>query len=89
MGVQTQLFVDDEVIERIDGLHRVFHQTKRHPRDPIVKPEHPWEGAAFESPIVFWNDEFKLFRMYYWAMYRGSWIPDEYLLGNFPETFPL
>ncbi len=72
MGLQQQLFVDDYAIERMDGVQRILHQAERHRRNPIVKPEHPWEGTALESPIVFRDDELKLFRMYYWAINRDA-----------------
>ena len=72
VGLQKQLFVDDFVVERMDGVQRILYQAKRHRLNPIVKPEHPWEGTALESPIVFWDDELKLFRMYYWAIGKDA-----------------
>jgi len=68
VGLQKQLFIDDHVIDRMVGLRRVLQQARRHRRNPLVKPEHAWEGTALESPIVFRDDELKLFRMYYWAI---------------------
>lgn len=72
VGLQKQLFVDDYVIERMDGVQRILHQAERHGRNPILKPEHPWEGTALEMPIVFWDEERKLFRMYYWAIGKDA-----------------
>lgn len=72
VGLQKQLFIDDYVIERMDGLKRVLHQAQRHQGNPILKPEHPWEGTALEAPIVFRDEELKLFRMYYWAIGRDA-----------------
>ncbi len=68
VGLQKQLFLDDHVIDRLVGVRRVLGQAKRHPSNPIVKPEHSWEGTALESPIVFWDEDLKRFRMYYWAI---------------------
>ena len=39
-----QLFVDDHVIARMQGVERVLHQPKKHPANPLVKAEQPSEG---------------------------------------------
>lgn len=72
VGTTRQLFLDDYVIDRMDGLHKVLHQANRHPTNPILVPEHPWEGRALEAPIVFWDEDPKRFRMYYWALHSDA-----------------
>ena len=69
VGTTKQLFIDDHVIDRIVGLKRVLNQPRRHPENPLLVPEHPWEGRILETPIVLWDDQKKLFHMYYWALH--------------------
>ena len=40
---QTQLFLDDEIIEFQTLLERVVHQPARHSENPVLRPEMPWE----------------------------------------------
>ena len=72
VGTTKQLFLDDHVIDCMDGLQKVLHQAERHPANPILVTGHPWEGRAAEAPIVFWDDELELFRMYYWALHSKA-----------------
>lgn len=72
VGTTKQLFLDDYVVDRVDGLEKVLYQANRHPDNPILVPEHPWEGRALEAPIVFWDEDLKRFRMYYWAMHSDA-----------------
>ena len=72
VGTTKQLFLDDYVVDTMDGLHKVLHQANRHPNNPLLVPEHPWEGRALEAPIVFWDDDLKLFRIYYWALHSDA-----------------
>jgi len=69
VGPNKQLFIDDYVIDSMEGVEKTLHQAQRDGRNPILKPEHPWEGRALETPIVFWDDELRIYRMYYWALH--------------------
>ena len=40
---QSQLFVDDEIIQSQTLLERVVHQPTRYSENPILRPEMPWE----------------------------------------------
>jgi hypothetical protein len=72
VGTTKQLFIDDHVIDEIVGLKRVMNQPERHPDNPLVVPEHPWEGSVLEMPTVVWDDRQKLFHMYYWALHSEA-----------------
>ena len=41
---------------------------------PVLSPEKPWEKAAVMCPHVFWDEEAKLFRMWYSG--GGQYEPD-------------
>jgi hypothetical protein len=61
-----QLFLDDAGIERIEGLQRVIHQPRRHPNNPIVKGERPWERAsASVYGTMLYDVDRKQFRLWY------------------------
>ncbi|MFN0172983.1 MAG: hypothetical protein ACKV22_41930 [Bryobacteraceae bacterium] len=43
---ETQLFLDDAIIEHSTLLQRTVHQPVRSSRNPIYVPEAPWEGGT-------------------------------------------
>jgi hypothetical protein len=44
IDASRQLFVDDYLIAAQDGLHRRLHQPRKHPTNPVMVAEAPWEG---------------------------------------------
>ncbi len=69
VGPAKQLFIDDYVIDRMNGARRVLNQPNRYAGKPIVTAEFPWEGRAVVAPVVLWDDQQKHYHMYYWAHY--------------------
>ncbi|MCX6623306.1 MAG: hypothetical protein NTY38_20020, partial [Acidobacteria bacterium] len=47
----TLLFVDDHDVLYRSGTRRVLHPAQRHPANPLIRPERPWEGAIGWSSI--------------------------------------
>jgi beta-1,2-mannobiose phosphorylase / 1,2-beta-oligomannan phosphorylase len=47
---------------------------KRMSDKPVLKPEAPWEKGAVMCPHVIWDDQEKIFKMWYSA--GGNWEPD-------------
>lgn len=43
---ETQLFLDDAIVEHSTLLRRVVHQPVRSSRNPVYIPEAPWEGGT-------------------------------------------
>ena len=64
MGLR-HLFVDDSEIERTEGLRRVVHQPEKHPDNPIIRPEAPWEGVASVYGTAMYDPLLGRFRLYY------------------------
>lgn len=61
-----QLFLDDHGIGTIDGLKRVVNQPKKHPGNPVLKGEHPWEKASVSVyGTMLYDKKMKLFRLWY------------------------
>lgn len=46
VGEEKQLFVDDVMIESLVGVTRTRHSIRKHPDNPIMVPEAPWETQA-------------------------------------------
>ncbi|MCC6679483.1 MAG: hypothetical protein IT445_01145 [Phycisphaeraceae bacterium] len=41
-----QLFIDDWVISSTRSIKRTFHPMQKHPANPVIVADKPWEGAA-------------------------------------------
>jgi len=59
------LFLDLQDVTRIENLHRRVHQPKRHPANPVLKGENPWEQMASLYGTVLYDPEQERFRMWY------------------------
>ena len=62
---QRQLFMDDYMIERIDGLSRVVNQPEKHHQNPVVYPDKPWEDRCQVYGTALFDDERGIFRLWY------------------------
>lgn len=65
---QTQLFIDDVLIEERNGLKRTLHQPEDASQNPVIVPEHPWEHRRVPYGSVWYDVELKKFRCWYLAM---------------------
>lgn len=67
-GPWRRLFLDAMVIEQSEGLERVFHSADKHPANPVLTADRPWEqGGTYSGPYLYGTviwDEGKL-RMWY------------------------
>ncbi len=59
------LFLDLQHITRIGGLYRRMHQPQRHPENPILRGENPWERVASLYGTVLYDPHDSLFKMWY------------------------
>jgi len=58
-----QLFIDDRIIARMQGLTRVLNQPVKHPRNPLAVPDLPWEEHGFyANGTVIYDEQDKLFK---------------------------
>lgn len=76
-GPWRRLFLDAMVVERSAGLERVFHAAQKHPANPVLPKDKPWEGTATRSGpylygTVMW-DEGRL-RMWYHGYRSGQYV---------------
>ena len=67
---EKQLFIDDCIIDGQERIARTLHQFKRHPANPLLVPEMPWERANFVYGAVIRDPEIGLFRL--WCTNSGA-----------------
>ncbi len=65
IGLKRQLFLDDHLIGRMDNVYRVLHQPEKHPENPILVPEHPWEGTGASPHMVIYDENDGLYKLWY------------------------
>ena len=81
-AMHRYLFLDDYHIARMDGLTRRGHQAEKHPANPVMVREHPWEGTRVQiyGRDVIYDPLLAKFRMYYIAQPRDE--PHEHVRLN-------
>jgi len=66
IGRQKQFFIDDFIVEELQGLERVLHEASRHPDNPVLWGEHPWElMGTWIYGTVLRDEEAGQYRMWY------------------------
>jgi hypothetical protein len=60
-----QLFIDDYLIASLQGLTRELHQPVKHPRNPLVRADRPWEDPHIALGFVLHDGAQGPFRMWY------------------------
>ncbi|MAV38262.1 MAG: hypothetical protein CMJ59_22715 [Planctomycetaceae bacterium] len=60
-----QLFVDDYIIETIKGAQKVLNQPVKHPRNPLIVADKPWEQTLLNRGSVIYDEQAKRFKMWY------------------------
>ena len=68
-----QLLLDDTLVEDRWRLRRVIHCPEKHPRNPVVTVDKPWEGDYITYPMVIWDDAMNKFRMWYTTAAWGDY----------------
>ena len=65
-GSEAQLFVDQMLVRSTDKVSFTLHPARKHPANPLVKADQPWEGWAlqFYGNVIFDEDD-QLFKMWY------------------------
>ena len=72
---KSQLFVDRVLVRDTERIAFTLHPARKHPENPVVKADRPWEGWRLEIyGNVIYDEQEKIFKMWY--------------LGEETETFP-
>jgi len=80
-----QLFVDDYLIASMENVQRQVHPVKKHPSNPLVVQDKPWEGNGLCFHIVRRNEASGRFRMWY-ACFGRYKLPSG-LEARFPTCY--
>ncbi len=75
VGNKSQLFVDRVLVRSTEGVSFTLHPARKHPENPLLQAEKPWEGWRLQiyGNVIYDQDE-KRFKMWY--------------MGESPEDFP-
>ena len=71
-GHRQQLFLDRSSYADRWDVYRRINEPAKHPRNPVVMPDQPWEHAI-GLPNVLYDEQQRLFRMWYANYDVGAW----------------
>jgi hypothetical protein len=75
VGDRSQLFVDKVLVRDTENISFNLVPARKHPENPVVRADRPWEGWRLEIyGNAIYDEEDKVFKMWY--------------LGEETETFP-
>ncbi len=60
-----QLFVDFDQVDVADNVVRTFYAAEKHPDNPVLRKEKPWEQDRGTWGSVIYDDEAQLFKAWY------------------------
>jgi hypothetical protein len=63
--MHRELFLDEVSIAHMEGLRRTLHQPQRHPANPVVPADRPWENMASVYGTTIYDAAASKFRMWY------------------------
>ena len=64
-GSRAQLFVDQMVVRQADNVAFTLHPARKHPANPLVVADQPWEGWRLRYGSVIYDEQERLFKMWY------------------------
>jgi len=77
LSANPQLFLDDYLVARMDNIKRDIQQPDRHPANPLIVPDKPWEKIYIEVyGTVLYDPQVQKFRCWYLAKGSETGIPD-------------
>lgn len=68
IGARHELFIDDYLVERIDGLTRTLHQPTDIADNPVIAPNNPWEHRRIPFGSVCYVPDEEMFKCWYLTM---------------------
>ena len=76
IGNRAQLFIDQTLVAESDRISYTLHPAQKHPANPLVKADRPWEGWRLEIyGNVLYDEEEKIFKMWYLGESPGYFAP--------------
>ncbi len=65
-----QLFIDDYLISARSGVVRTYHPFKKHPGNPVIRPDLPWMDQVVKAGQVLPDEDGSGYRMWH-----SCWTP--------------
>ncbi|QDT00394.1 hypothetical protein [Adhaeretor mobilis] len=65
VGNKAQLFIDKVIVQEMDGVWLKQHTGTKHPANPIIVADQPWEPWLVKCNTAIYDEEEKLFKMWY------------------------
>jgi hypothetical protein len=66
VGARAQLFVDQVLVRSSRNIAFTLHPAEKHPRNPLLVADKPWEGWRLEIyGSVLYDEDERLFKMWY------------------------
>ena len=74
IGTEKQLFLDNFMLEHLDGLERVIRKPAKHPKPLIPHTNLPWEQSGFDSGIssALYDPDDRKFKAWYAQSLTGD-----------------
>ena len=60
-----ELFIDDHIIQEIKGARKVLKRAVKHPDNPLMVPDRPWETQKLNRGAVHYDEPEGIFKMWY------------------------
>ena len=65
IGGNKQLFIDDHVIESLSHARQILNPAMKHPANPLLKQDRPWEGHYIGLQRIIYDPDQGGYRMWY------------------------
>lgn len=79
---RAQLFIDKVIVQEMDGVWLAQHPGKKHPENPLLVADQPWEPWLIKSNTVIYDEEESLFKMwyanYFFKEFAEAWSANDY-----------
>lgn len=67
------LFIDDQIVEKIDNLARRLHQPEKFDNNVVIRPDHRWENIGIQARTTpVWLPAEGVFKLIYHTMAEGT-----------------
>ena len=67
IGNGKELFLDDFLLARMEGIERVVNQPERYPGNPLLTAKGDWEAGSMQQFGTLYDPRLQLFRTWYRA----------------------
>lgn len=72
LGAAPQLFVDLTCVARLDNVKQTFHAVQKHPANPVLRKQEPWETMYGTWGTVIFDADESVFKAWYGGVGRPT-----------------